>query len=743
MKALLFTLPGTPVLYYGDEIGMGDNIYLGDRNGVRTPFQWSPDRNAGFSKATPQKLYLPVIIDPEYHFEAYNVEAQQNNPSSFLWFMKRLIALRKRYPAASRGAMQVLYPANHKVFAFIRSYDEQRLLIVANLSRFPQSADLDLSQFLGMTPVEAFGQNKFPEISDALYRMTLGPHSFYFFSLEKQERALSEKNEELPALEVAASWEEIFQKERLSELARTLLAYIQSRRWFGGKARRVQRAVISSILPFSAKSGNAYIAFVQLEYTEGEPEIYALPLKFEAGGKAEQLLQNSRQAAIAWIRMRARADIRADGVLIDALWDQDFAAALLHSVQRKRRVQGGESEITSFSTSALRNMNLHQDAALEPSVLQLDQSNTSVVYGKKIIMKFFRKLERGANPELEIGQYLSKQNFPNAPQLLGAIEYRSARQEPATIAILHRYILNEGNAWQYTLDAITRFYELALTQSPDQITEVDIHQPLLKLAAQELPEKIIQMAGPYLESARLLGRRTAELHLALAKSKDDPALKPERFSDLYRRSLYHSITGQANHKMQLLREQMKSLPQDGQTAAAKVLDQETRIRQLTRLILDQNNDSLRIRCHGDFHLGQILYTGKDFVIIDFEGEPARLLGQRRIKHTPLRDVAGMLRSFHYASYAPLLGESGNLRTEDIAMLGDWAQFWCAVVSATFLKSYFDLTASASFFPKSQEQIQALLDISMLDKVLYELGYELNNRPHWAKIPMEGILQLLG
>jgi maltose alpha-D-glucosyltransferase / alpha-amylase len=742
MKALLFTLPGTPVLYYGDEIGMGDNIYLGDRNGVRTPFQWSPDRNAGFSKATPQKLYLPVIIDPEYHYEAYNVEAQQNNPSSFLWFMKRLIALRKRYPAASRGSMRLLYPANHKVFAFIRSYEEQRLLIVVNLSRFPQAVDLDLEQYRDRTPVEAFGQNKFPEISDNPYRMTLGPHSFYFFSLERQKQVISEENEELPVIEVAANWEEIFQKERHPDLARILLAYIQGRRWFGGKARRVQRAIISNILPFPSKPGNACIALVQLEYTEGEPEIYALPLKCETGLQPAQFLQSRRQASIARILVRANSNSSRDGLLIDALWDQEFAGTLLQTVQRRRRIQAGESEIASFSTSALRNMSLPQSAALESSVLQMDQSNTSVVYGKKIIMKFFRKLERGVNPELEIGQYLSGQKFANSPPLLGAIEYRSPRQEPATIAILHGYVLNEGNAWQYTLDAVARFYEQALTLAPEETSAVDISQPLLSLAKHDLPEKIIHIAGPYLESARLLGQRTAELHLALAKSKDDPALKPEPFSDLYRRALYHSITGQANHKIQLLRDQMKSLPDDVQPIAKKVLDRETRIRQLTRLILDQKNKAMRIRCHGDYHLGQILYTGKDFVIIDFEGEPARLLGQRRIKHTPLRDVAGMLRSFHYAAYVPLLGNS-NLRPEDNAILVNWARFWYAVVSASFLNSYFDLTVSASFFPESPEQIQVLLDISMLDKVLYELGYELNNRPHWAIIPMEGLLQLLG
>ncbi|MBP1623288.1 MAG: alpha amylase, catalytic subdomain, partial [Acidobacteria bacterium] len=371
MKALLFSLPGTPVLYYGDEIGMGDNIYLGDRNGVRTPFQWSPDRNAGFSRATPQKLYLPVIIDPEYHYEAYNVEAQQQNPSSMLWFVKRLIALRKRYPATGRGDMQLLYPANHRVFAFIRSYQDQRLLCVANLSRFAQAVELDLSACYGMTPVEAFGQTRFPRIANAPYLLTLGPHSFYFFALES-ERELAAvpagaRETPIPSIETESRWEEALLGGDRKLLADILLPYIRLRRWFGGKARVIQRATLKNVIPLPFRPADSYITLVQLEYTEGEPEIYVLALGFATGSRAEQIAQNSPQAAIARIRTRETRH-PSEGLLYDALWDRDFAVSLLQSIMHRRRFKADQDEIAAFPLPALQTI-LSPAGLPEPSVL--------------------------------------------------------------------------------------------------------------------------------------------------------------------------------------------------------------------------------------------------------------------------------------------------------------------------------------------------------------------------------------
>jgi maltose alpha-D-glucosyltransferase/alpha-amylase len=744
MNALLFSLPGTPVLYYGDEIGMGDNIYLGDRNGVRTPFQWSPDRNAGFSKATPQKLYLPVIIDPEYHYEAYNVEAQQSNLNSQLWFIKRLIALRKRYPAASRGKIQMLYPANHKVFAFIRSHQDQQLLFVANLSRFAQAVEIDLAQFHGMIPVEAFGQSRFPIITTAPYLLTLGPHSFYFFALEPQEflsaglpgaGAVS-----LPEIHVEANWQELFRNNDRRQLAEALLAYIRTHRWFGGRSRTVQRAVLKNTLHLPFPTLNPVVALMQLEYTEGEPEIYALALSFAAEPKADQILRNSPQAAIA--RIRAHSGRQAnDGFLYDALWDRDFAHFLLQSITRKRSFKDGLDEIVASSTAALRKRITPAQSLPESVVLEKDQNNTSVIFGDKFILKFFRRLEPGIHPEVELGRYLAGQGYAHTPLMLGAIECRVPQQEPLTMAILHEFVPNQGDAWHYTLDFLARFYERALTTEMGESDTESSRHSLLSLAQTDLPSTASELIGPYLESARLLGRRTAELHLVLAKPTDDPFIRSENFTDLHRRAMYHSVTGQAEQKIELLREHQKRLPESLRALATQVIEKQGEIERLARSILDCKIDAVRIRCHGDYHLGQVLYTGKDFCIIDFEGETGRLLGQRRVKHTPLRDVAGMLRSFHYAAHAPLYGQGGSVRPEDIARLENWARYWYVCSGAVFLKSYIE-TAGAPLVPRTTEQLQVLLNISMLDRVLSELGYEMSNRPQWIKIPLEGILLLL-
>jgi len=447
------------------------------------------------------------------------------------------------------------------------------------------------------------------------------------------------------------------------------------------------------------------------------------------------------QAAIARVRVRGRRRT-AEALIYDAIWDGDFTRSLLYSMMRRRRFKTDGDEVDAFPTPALLVM-LPSGAPLpEASVLQREQSNSSVVFGNKLIMKLFRRLEPGVNPELELGRILSEQEFPNAPRLAGALEYRSPHQEPATLAILHQYVQNEGDAWQYTLDFLTRYFERALTAKMDDSGKALLKKSPVSAAAESLPLSAIEIIGPYLESARLLAERTAQLHLALAKPVDDPAMKPEPLTDLNRRALYHSIAGQVDQKFQLLRERLHMLPGDTRVLALAVLERQGETAQCARSILDRRIEAMRIRCHGDYHLGQVLCTGKDFVIIDFEGEPARLLGQRRIKHTPLRDVASMLRSFHYAAHALMIGPGGSIRSEDAERLKDWARLWYTCSGAVFLKSYLELTADIAFLPDSREQLKTLLDISMLEKVIYELGYEMNNRPEWVKIPLEGILQLL-
>jgi maltose alpha-D-glucosyltransferase/alpha-amylase len=746
MNGLLFSLPGTPVIYYGDEIGMGDNNYLGDRNGVRTPMHWSADRNAGFSRANPQSLYLPVITDPEYHYESINVETMRKNPHSLLWWMKRLIAMRRRFAALGRGTLEFLHPENRKILAFVRRCGDESILVVANLSRFVQYAELDLLAFKGMVPVEVFGRTPFPPIGELPYFLTLGPHSFYWFTLELQ-RAPQESLQratlvsQLPTLTTSDGWEAVLKGQAKGNLEKVLPDYLQCCRWFGGKARRIKSVRIVEIIPVKNKSLVAYLTFLQVEYVEGDPETYILPLACVAGKKAEALTREHPQAAIARVHLDDKTE---EGILCDAFLEEEFCETLLEIMARRRRPKGGKGELLAKVNPVFREIRRPQQALLDTSILQAEQSNTSVVFGDQFILKLFRRLQDGINPDLEIGQFLTKRGFAHVPPVAGAIEYRKGKEEPATIAILQGFVSNVGDAWEYTLDVVKHFFEVAVSQRETMKAFSMPREPLVDLIDVEPPPLVHNMIGPYHEAARLLGQRTAELHVALASDTNDPRFAPEPFSKLYQRSLYQTMRSLTRQVFQVLRQRVNEIPGSLPPDAERMLGLEYEILNRFRPILEKKITALRTRCHGDFHLGQVLHTGKDFVIIDFEGEPARPIGERRIKRSPLRDIAGMLRSFHYAAYASIISE-GNadlISHEDLTFLGNMAGFWHLWVGAVFLKAYKEVAASAEFLPQTKEEFRLLLDIYLLEKAVYELGYELNNRPRWVKIPLKGVFQLL-
>jgi maltose alpha-D-glucosyltransferase/alpha-amylase len=747
MNSLLFALPGTPVLYYGDEIGMGDNIYLGDRNGVRTPMQWSSDRNAGFSSANSQALYLPVVIDPEYHHEAVNVKNQQNNHDSLLWWMKRIIALRKRHQAFSRGTLEFLSPENNKVLAFLRSYQGETILVVANLSRRVQHTSLDLPQYAGLVPVELFGQSNFPPVGEDPYFLTLGPYSFYWFSLEQSRIDLNSPPDALanmivPVLAVRGEWHNLFSRETRPVLSSVLTGYIRGRRWFGGKARHILNLDIGDVIQMENDNCDVRFLLLVVEYTEGEPETYVLPLAFAAGGLAQQIAEESPYAVVAQLEPGGPGSDPA-GILYDALVNPKFNRLLLESIAHRRNFRGEAGQISAVPSRVFRRLAGPDWAEIAPVPLREDQTNTSISFGDRMILKLFRRLGEGMNPDLGMGRFLTEvASFPHIPALAGALEYRRTRnEEPMTVGIMHSFVTNQGSAWRYTLDSLGDFLERALTNAGNPIVP---DQPLLKLIQAEAPALAQETIGPYLESARLLGHRTAELHLALASSSTDPAFTPEHFSGLYRRSLYQSMRNSTNQNFDLLRQRLPGLREDARASARKVLERRGEILDNFRQLTAQPLEASRIRCHGDYHLGQVLYTGGNFIIIDFEGEPARPITERRLKRCPLRDVAAMLRSFHYATSAAISGEAHIvIRPEDSAVLEGWARFWYSWVSAAFLTAYLETADASNFFPEDPVQLQALLDIYLLEKAVYEVGYELNNRPDWVKVPLQGILQLLG
>jgi maltose alpha-D-glucosyltransferase / alpha-amylase len=748
MNSLLFSAPGTPIIYYGDEIGMGDNIYLGDRNGVRTPMQWSADRNAGFSRANPQQLYLPVTIDPEYHYETINVEAQYNNSHSLLWWMKRLIALRKRYRAFGRGTLEFVQPDNRKVLVFLRRYQQEQILVVANLSRFVQYVELNLAEFRGMVPVELFGRTPFPPIGELPYFITLGPHAFLMFALEPQRAEMAAPHPDgelrLPSLQIAGAWDGMLGGKAKTALEELLPAYLQARRWFGGKARPIKSATVREAVRLPAASQGANLLLVEVQYLEGEPQTYVLPLTVAAGDRAERVRAELPHAPVAWVRADGAAE---DGMLYDAFADRGVCATLLEGIARRRHLRGAHGDLLFTPTAAERRglVESLRTNPPEPALIRAEQSNTSVVFGDRFILKLFRRLEPGINPDLEIGRFLNdRAAFPHVPPVAGAIEYRSGRKEPATLAILQRFVPNQGDAWQYTLDDLRRYYDRAATQPEPNLALPAA--PLLDLAAGEIPTAAAEMIRTYVESARLLGQRTAELHRALASDPVDPQFAPEPFTPLYQRSLYQSMRTLTRQTLLMLSRRVKDLPESLRSAAQEILGAENEILKRFHMLTDHKIGAMRIRCHGDFHLGQVLYTGKDFVIIDFEGEPARSLTERRLKRPSLRDVAGMLRSFHYAAYAALfdLAARGGLSESPDALprLEAHARFWHVWVSASFMKAYLDVAGDAPFMPKARADAQVLLDAHLLEKAVYELGYELNNRPNWARIPVTGILELL-
>jgi maltose alpha-D-glucosyltransferase/alpha-amylase len=748
MNGLLFSLPGTPIVYYGDEIGMGDNFYLGDRDGVRTPMQWSADRNAGFSRTNPQRLYLPVNIDPEYHYEAVNVEAQQNNPDSLLWWMKRLIALRKSFKAFGRGSLEFLQPENRKVLAFLRHYEDETILVVANLSRLAQHTFLNLGEFSNRVPVEMFGHTEFPIIKEAPYLVTLSPYAFHWFFLEPREAEqieLGSTTAEVtaPTLSVTGEGKDLYRRGKKPALEAALLGYIRQRRWFSGKARYIRSSEIEDVVAIPYDNSTAHIILIRIDYSEGEPETYLVPVTLAWGEEAGQVIDELPQAVIAHLRFRGK-DSQDNGIIYDALVNPDFRTALLNLMAHRRSFKGEKGEVVALRTRKVF-YRIYRPAGEphESRLLKGEQTNTSVVYGDRLKLKLFRRLEEGTSPEFEIGRFLTEtEPFANAPPVAGAIEYRARWREPVTLGILHGYIHNEGDAWQYTQDSLGRYFEAVLAH-PGVAAPMPAKESLLDIIGESIPSIIADIIGPYLISAQLLGQRTAELHLTLASAVDDQDFVPEPFSIAYQRSLYHNMRGSAIHVLQLLPQSMSRLPDEVKADAQDVINLEEAIIRCFQEVTRRKISGVRIRCHGDYHLGQVLYTGNDFVIVDFEGEPARHLGERRIKRSPLKDVAGMIRSFHYAAYAALRGWGSTvLRTEDLPVLEDWARAWHLWVSAAFLKSYLEIMADTTILPHAPEEMRIILDAYLLDKAIYEVNYELNNRPDWVALPLQGILQVI-
>lgn len=721
MSGLLYSLPGTPVLYYGDEIGMGDNVFLGDRNGVRTPMQWSPDRNAGFSRTNPQRLILPVIIDPEYHYESLNVESQQANPNSLLWWTKRLIALRKRFQAFGRGTIEFLSPENPKVLSFIRQFEDETVLVVANLSRYPQYVELDLKQFKDRIPVELIGKTRFPAIGEMPYLLTLGEHGFYWFSIEAPAHASDAAREaayQPPALELTSHWQGMLNASERAALELVLPVWLEGRRWFESRDREITSALISDAIPLDSLQ----VVFLKLEFSRGESETWALPLAVRSLDQAA-----APQSVIASFR-------RADGsqaLLLDALADPASAAALLAAIRTGTRSRGALGSLESTSRGDL--------PGGEPRFPRTELQSAAVIYGDSAFLRFYRRLGEGVSPDLEILRTLGER-APGAPlpQHLASLALRPRKGDAITLASVVSYMPNQGTAWQFIREELRRFYERALA------TSLNLPKPpprppgtLVELAGLEAPAAARELLGSSLVAARLLGKRTADMHLALGTN--DPAFAPEPYSALDQRSIYQTkrnLTGKVVRQVRSAR-MTGRLQELGQQFLAREKDLYRRFEPLLSLKMTAQ----RQRIHGAYHLANLLWTGKDYVVVNFDGDLLRPLPERRRKRSPLRDVASMIRSFDYASSMALRDES-VVREADRAAAEPWTKLWNTWVTATFLSSYLEGMGTSPAIPRSRPELELLLDTQLLEKALDELGAEVGVRENWAFVSLRALLEML-
>ncbi len=738
LNFLLFSLPGTPVLYYGDEIGMGDNYYLGDRNGVRTPMQWSSDRSAGFSKSNPQQLYLPVVIDPQYHYTAINVENQVNNPSSLLWFMRRLIAIRNRFKSFGRGSMQFLASDNPRVLSFIRKYGKESILVVANLSRFCQVVRLNVAKQVNLVPEELYGGNKFPTITDQPYVLTLGPHNTYWFALREQEQPNVALTEKIPRLKLDTTWENITKTDFWPQFAGLLPGYLKKCRWFGGKGKPIRAVNIIDSITVASDKGTSYLLLVQMTYTGSPKELYLLPVSFSRQTDAVEISSKYPQGVICELQLK-----EGEGIIYDAVYGVSLRDALLNMLASKQTIKSGQSRLVCNRSRKFRDLLTDRKLPLESKVLKGEQSNTSILYEDIFFLKLYRRLERGVNPDAEISRCLTEHTgFANFPAYVGSLEWHRENSDSLAISLLLEYVPNETDAWTYTLDSASRYLTHAATKAK-QLKDLQAPGDNQEIDTGEIPQPLMELIDPiYIDRVSLLGRRTAELHLALASLSHDRDMEPEPFSVLYQKSVFQSMRALMLKVFADLERNMGSLSSDTSKEVQMVLDAKQEILRRLRDITSRKISAMKIRIHGDYHLGQVLYTGKDFVIIDFEGEPARPLGERRLKRSALRDVAGMMRSFHYAAHGVIILQPAT-QAADPQQRRNWADLWYHYVSGVFLNSYLAAVGDAGFVPKNKQDFKTLLEALLLEKAIYEIGYEFNNRPNWLLIPVRGVQQILG
>jgi maltose alpha-D-glucosyltransferase/alpha-amylase len=731
LNALLISMPGTPIFYYGDEIGMGDNVFLGDRDGVRTPMQWSFDRNGGFSRADPARLYLPPIMDSVYGFEAVNVEAQSRSPSSLLNWIKRLIAARRSRRAFGRGGLRFLYPANRKVIAYLREYGDEIVLCVANLSRSPQAVELDLSDWRGRQPIELLGRSAFPPIGELPYLLTLQGYSFLWFELTTtpaDAASLRTAPPEFLTLVMPHGWPDLFRQHNLPQLESDVLpAFLPRQRWFGAKDQRIRKTsiVARGEITRPPEDGSAPETFVagviEAQLSRGERSRYFLPLATVWSSAETELRQTLVPATVAELRQ-----FRREGALVDALSQDGFSLAIMDAIRHEATISLEGGEIRCHKTANFEQISPPERLAARRA--GVEQSNSSIIFDDYGMLKIYRRLQPGPHPEIEMSRFLvERAGFANTPPLLAFLELDldgTDGTETHALGVLFGFVRNQGDGWTQALDYLKRYLDDALSSSgtrPADLPDPDVF---------------------FLSLARQLGLRTAEMHRALSEQGlDDPDFAPEPISAGEVAQWRRDLEAAAVDMLAKLEREHARLPASAKDLAERLAaDRDSLLHQIRVLIPDEIQ-AQKTRYHGDFHLGQVLAVKNDFYIIDFEGEPARPMADRRRKSSPLRDVAGMIRSFDYASFTAVRQLAEARPAAEPRML-QLAEAWRHRAVDGFRAAYRKAMRGCPAYPVSKKQAREMIAFFTLEKAIYEVSYELANRPAWTDIPLQGVLNIL-
>ena len=726
LNSLLLSMPGTPTLYYGDEIGMGDNIYLGDRDGVRTPMQWSIDRNGGFSRADPASLVLPPIMDPLYGYLSVNVETQAGDPHSLLNWTRRMLAVRKQSQAFGRGTLKMLSPSNRRILAYTREYTSPEgkheiILCVANVSRSAQAAELDLSTYAGMVPVEMLGGNAFPPIGQLNFLLTLPPYGFYWFALAAENQMPSwhvEPAQSLPdftTLVLKKRLEELLEAPSRTTLEQTILpSWLQNRRWFAGKDSAIEKVNIVYGMRFGDPQHPVLLSEIDVT-SAGQTLRYQLPF----GLLPEDQLGAALPQQLALSRVRRGRQV---GLITDAFSLESFVRAVLQGMQNATVLPFTEGELRFEPTEGLAALNL----GAEPEVryLSAEQSNSSVVVGGALVLKLIRKVASGVHPELEMSAYLTAAGFSNISPLLGSVVRRDAQGEDALLMIAQGYLSNQGDAWEWTQNNLERALRDELANA---VSEQEQHYNAL---------------GELKDFAGMLGQRLGEMHQVLAQATDDPDFAPQPTHAKEAQAIGKDVVAQVENALRLLKQNQGQLNPADQAMVARLLEHKKTVLAHIQALAAKAVGGLRIRVHGDLHLGQVLVIKGDAYLIDFEGEPARPLHERRGKHSPYKDVSGVLRSFDYAAAMAIHLNTVDSTADADAARQRVADRYLKEAREAFVQAYRLAAASLAHEWKDAEGEDAALALFGLEKAAYEVAYEAENRPAWLPVPLHGLVGLL-